>query len=298
MRSFKLVSLITAALMGSASFGQAADLIPAPETVELPPEVSAVAVNGWYIRGDIGYSSYDHDDFRFFQGPSLTGIIPDPDTDSSFFLSGGIGYQVNDYFRVDATYSRFYGADVTGSSRGVSSAPGPLQCNFAALGTLCDFNDEQEFDADLLMANAYVDLGNFSGFTPYVGAGIGGAHVTYGGLTNTQNCSDPSDPGCFPGVDGLVINHNGEDEWRFAWQLHAGASIDLTCQLKADVGYTYTQIEGQGKAFGFPIGDVNIGTQGFDGGFDAHTGRVGLRYAFDNSACGGGLPVGPEPVFK
>ncbi len=30
-----------------------------------------------------------------------------------------------------------------------------------------------------LMANAYVDLGHFNGLTPYVGAGIGGAYVTY-----------------------------------------------------------------------------------------------------------------------
>ncbi|MDZ7823233.1 MAG: hypothetical protein U5K75_03775 [Ahrensia sp.] len=42
------------------------------------------------------------------------------------------------------------------------------------------------FTALTALANAYVDLGTFNGYiTPYVGAGIGGARVTWSNLSNT-----------------------------------------------------------------------------------------------------------------
>jgi len=132
------------------------------------------------------------------------------------------------------------------------------------------------------MANAYVDLGTFRGFTPYVGAGVGGAHVTYGTLLNDQTCT-PVNVAC----DANDFNHAGEDGWRFAWALHAGASYDINCRVKLDGGYTFTRVEG-GRMFGTGIpvaGGAAAGGDGFDGGIDIHSAHVGLRYHLDNSAC-------------
>ena len=299
MRSFKKMSLVVAALMASSAMVQAADLLP-PTVEELPPEiVPHVSAGGWYIRGDIGYSSssFDEDQFgagtRFFQGPSLTGIVVNQDIDDTLSLRGGIGYQVNDYLRVDTTLEYFREASVSGESRATFSAPGPVQCNFAAAGELCNFSDSTGYDATTLLANAYVDLGTISGITPYVGAGIGGAHVTYDPLFNTQNCVTPAT--C--GVDGRRDRHAGEDQWRFAWAVHAGASYDINCRLKADAGYTFTRIEG-GKAFAFTEASGFVGTQGFDNGIDVHTGRVGLRYALSDSGCTPPPPVHQPVVYK
>jgi len=301
MRSFKKLSLVAAALMASTAMVQAADLIPAP-THDLPPEVVPVAATtGWYIRGDIGYASADYkDDTRFVQvdpiaGPTLNGIISGSDLDSTFVLKGGIGYQVNDYFRVDGTVAYYGSLEANGSSRSIFSAPGPVQCNFAAIGELCNFSDTQELDATVFLANAYVDLGTFNGFTPYVGAGIGGARVKYDTLTNTQNCVTPAT--C--GVDGLTETHQGESDTRFAWALHAGASYDINCRLKADVGYSYTRIE-EGNAFAYSDTQVALGAsgvQGFDEGIEIHSGTFGLRYALSDAGCA--QPVHqPQVVYK
>jgi len=284
MRSLNKLSFVAAALMASTAMVQAADLIP-HQKYDDQVEVTPHSVGGWYIRGDIGYASLDYDsDTTFFQGPSRTGIIAGSELDSTWSIQGGIGYQVTDYFRVDATLSHYFETEASGSS-GQNA-----RCNFSALATtLCNFDDRQELDATVLMANAYVDLGTINGFTPYVGAGIGGAHVSYGDLRNTQTCIVAS-ADCIPGTD----SHVGAEKWRFAYALHAGASYDINCKLKADAGYTFTRIEG-GEAFGFTAASGFSGAQGFDHGIDIHEGRVGLRYALDGGNC---TPPPPPVVYK
>jgi len=291
MRSLNKLSLVAATLMASSAMVQAADLIP-HQKYDDQVEVTPHAVGGWYIRGDIGYASLEYDaDTTFFQGSSQTGIISGSDLDSTWSIQGGIGYQVTDYFRVDATLSYYNETTATGSSRSIFSTPGPVQCNFSAIGEQCNFSDTQDLDATVLMANAYADLGTINGFTPYVGAGIGGAHVEYDVLRNVQNCVSPAT--C--GSDGLTGIHDGRAQWRFAYAIHAGASYDINCKLKADAGYTFTRIEG-GKAFGFTEQSGFQGTQGFDQGIDIHEGRVGLRYAVGAGDCH--PPAQPPVVYK
>ncbi len=296
MRSFKKMSLVAAALMASTAMVQAADLIPAP-THDLPPEVVPVAAaSGWYIRGDIGYASLDHRGVDYLQGPFLTGQFEQHELDSTWSIQGGIGYQVTDYFRVDGTIKYLGASDFDGSS-----APAGSGCSGGAVyaGFTCDYNDDAELEsATIFMANAYVDLGTVNGFTPYVGAGIGGARVKWGDLLNDQTCT-PGDPAC----DGEDFSHAGESETRFAWAVHAGASYDVSCRTKIDAGYTYTRIEG-GKQFGTGVGvagslapGVAQGGNGFDRGIEIHEGRVGLRYALSDAGCH--QPVHqPQVVYK
>ncbi|MBX8803520.1 porin family protein, partial [Ochrobactrum sp. MR28] len=81
-------------------------------------------------------------------------------------LGGGVGYQVTGYFRTDLTVDYLTRAKFSGSTSGVCTA------NNAYAD--CVSNDTAKMSALSILANAYIDLGNFNGFTPYVGAGIGG----------------------------------------------------------------------------------------------------------------------------
>src|SRR6185295_8630021 len=89
-------------------------------------------------------------------------------------------------------------------------------------GVVCSSNDHSSYSGWLLLANAYADIGTWYGFTPYVGAGIGGAHVKWDDLANT--------------IDGVTTTHGGAENWRFAWALMAGTSYCLTNELKLDGG--------------------------------------------------------------
>ena len=156
---------------------------------------------------------------NFLQGPFFTGNFSQADLDETFSIQGGIGYQVTDYFRVDGTIKYLGESDFTGVSSTVANPP----CN-GFVGSTCSFQDNGELEsATLFMANAYVDLGTVNGFTPYIGGGIGAARVKYGDLLNDQTC-DPAAPAGCSDNDSL---HGGESSTRFAYSIHAGASLSL-----------------------------------------------------------------------
>src|SRR5262245_59339311 len=88
-----------AALMSTASL--AADLAP-PMRAPIPVPVVA---GGWYLRGYIGSSNeflkeITHPDF--LTAPAF-GFLDKGGFDAAPFGGGGIGYQWNNWFRVDAT---------------------------------------------------------------------------------------------------------------------------------------------------------------------------------------------------
>ena len=139
----------------------------------------------------------------------------------------------------------------------------------------------------LLLANAYVDLGTWGRFTPYVGAGIGGAHVKWDALANTAN--------------GFTTVHAGAKDWRFAYALMAGASYCINDRMEADVGYRFSHID-SGRMFEYAAGTAG---PGYDDGINTHEVRAGLRYKFGGKGqpCGGQVvayqpPEYIPPVYK
>lgn len=270
MSSFTKLSLIAAALMTSTAAAQAADLYE-PPVVEVVPEVRTVAVGGWYLRGDIGYSKVHVRGVEYFQGTSFSGEFEEHDVDGTWMLSGGIGYQVTDYFRVDATLDHHFSAAFNGSSAsGVACGDADGDPLTYDPDGVCNYDDDSNLAVTTIMANAYVDLGNYAGFTPYVGGGLGGALVHWDDLSNDETCT-----GTCTGVAG-DSNHDGIGDWRFAYALHAGVSYDLNASLKLDAGYTFKHIDG-GTMFDFD-GASGSGPQGFDEGIKIHTVRAGLRW--------------------
>ena len=311
MKKIASLLLFGAAMMASAAPSFAADIIEEPPVIIEPqPPVVVQAAGGWYIRGDVDYgmmrtSGVDYDvlsSISSFDTNKLKG---------SFSVGAGVGYQFSDHFRADWTLTHHFKSSFDGSTSGVclESADGGLT---STLTGSCVSADTSSVSIYALMANAYVDLGNYHGFTPYVGAGIGGAHVAWGDLTNvatctpsvgTNQCSDGA--GGWGAAGGAVTQtayvHKGISDWRFAYALHAGASYDLMANLKLDAGYSWTHING-GDMFRFqglaPVHADGTGVMGKDRGINIHEVRLGLRYQFGGYSAGGSSSYDAGPVYK
>lgn len=255
----KSLAGLVAALMTATSVS-AADLYqPEPVPVIDAPEVTVTEASGWYLRGDVGYSFNKLRGADYFQGSNATvARFGSTDVDNSFLFGAGVGYQINRHLRTDLTFDYLTKSDFKGSTRG--------SCGVALD---CISTDRTSMTAYNLMANAYVDLGTYGYVTPYVGAGIGGAYVKWKDLQNTS-CSVSNPANCDP-----TQGHGGKGSWRFAYALMAGASIDVTCNVKADIGYRFRQIS-RGDMFGY----ANNGGPGRDKGLTSHEARLGARYVF------------------
>ena len=266
-------AVAAATSVGIIAGAQAADL-PPPVIIEAPvhvPEVVPKKFSGWYIRGDIGYgwSEFKGAEYITYGPPPGTGIL-NGDLKGAFSIGGGVGYQVNEFFRTDLTLDYMFKTDFDGSTDGFCTAGG--------VALACSSVDVSGYEAWTLLANAYVDLGHYAGFTPYVGAGIGGAYVKWHELENTIP----------PGFDqsGTTI-HGGSAEWRFAYALMAGVSYAATKNVAVDLGYRYKHING-GRMFQFAGG---VGP-GFDKNIHVHEVRAGVRYKFGGPAH---KPYSPPP---
>ena len=127
------------------------------------------------------------------------------------------------------------------------------------------------------MANGYVDLGTYVGFTPYLGAGVGYSYVSWADLNSSYYCVDGAVDSCSSGDPVGYSSNSGEDGWRFTYALMAGFAYDVTRNFKIDVGYKYRQIDG-GDMFAWAAGSGASGVQGTSGDITSHEFRVGLRY--------------------
>jgi len=282
--------LVGAFLLGGLAVpASAADLYEPVIEPQPVVEYREVSTGNWYIRGDVDYTKlkYRGGDYtvvetvsnccgdivaaRLVEGNAINGKLKE-----SFSIGGGIGYKINDYFRTDLTLDYQTKSKFRGTTTGC--------------GGFCVSQDSSDVTALSLLANAYVDLGTWHKFTPYVGGGIGGAHVKWGDLRNTS-CS-------LDGVCDATLTHDGHSEWRFAYAAMAGVSYAFTSNLALDVGYQYKRIA-EGRMFG---GDNAVGGpytgHGRDEGLDFHSVKAGLRYSFGGSAVAQSASYEPAPVYK
>lgn len=218
-----------AAFTFTGGLAQAADLdqilyaTPAEQDVFKPVEIGS----GWYLRGDIAYVPSNNAKVRL-KGHDWWGTEKG-EIKATAAYSGGVGYQFTDNIR----------GDITAGYRKLKVSGEPIQADI--------------WEA---MANAYYDIGNFSGVTPYVGAGLGFANVDYkAGYKNPITGADLID---------------GRNTTRLQWALMAGAAIDVTENIKFDLGYRYARIS-SGDA-----GDRGALTYA-DKGLQSHQIRAGIR---------------------
>jgi opacity protein-like surface antigen len=260
---------LLAAVAIPAGVATAADYEP---PIVQEPEVPVEVGTGWYLRGDIGYvfdTSTDGFSYRTFDGASYGSGVFDGDLDDQATFGIGAGYHFTDLFRGDVTL------DGMGNTfRGESFSL--LPCTPVLIGTTCRSEDRAEVTAVSLMANGYFDFGTFSGFTPYVGGGLGYTYVSWDSLQSNYFCGGPN---CGVALVGTSEN-GGVSDWRFTWQAMAGVAYAINNYLKLDIGYRYRQIEG-GDMFAWDAGSAGLGAegvQGFDGDTSQQEIRVGLRW--------------------
>ncbi|WP_152045133.1 outer membrane protein [Aureimonas psammosilenae] len=265
------VLIVGVACLGLTGVAKAADIFDAP--LESAPLVPVEVGSGWYLRGDVSYDFKSDVDVKFDRSYVDTNGVDFSDHGSVGGISLkdnadfgiGFGYQFTDMLRGDLT------AHYWESKLKLSGAEfGDTACLSFPAGFDCS-SENSEAKTWELMANAYLDLGTFAGFTPYVGGGVGAARVKYTNFSALGNCFDAN----LCNADASV-EFDGANDWRFAYALTGGISYDIAQNLKLDVGYRYVNVDG-GDVAQTPL---NGGTMSFkDDGFDRHTIQAGLRYS-------------------
>ena len=220
----RAVALAGLAALGAAP-AQAADYLnfpveSAPAFVLKPVELGS----GWYLRGGLGASNN--------KGPQLIPEAP-VGRKPNWALDVGAGYKLNNWLRTDATLTFNKPQDVTRAGAPVTYA---------------------EINKVDMMLNAYVDLGSWSGFTPFVGVGGGvsllKAQTSFGDLKASKK------------------------SYNLAWSLMGGVAYDITPQLKTEFSYRYLN-SGSFTSLSSPlVGSVKSK-------IDSHQMQIGFRYMLD-----------------
>lgn len=228
MRLFRSVLLTTlaAALPGVAmaadmGFGMGPVLSSQPRSTE--EEIGS----GWYLRGDIGYALGNKPKVSF--SDASTSLSNSTASNAATF-GGGFGYKFDNFrgdITVDAINQRKVGWSRTSGCYGLTCPGGILN------------SGKQTFTTTL--ANAYFDMGQWGGLTPYVGAGIGFA---YGG-SSIDGYVSPTAYSSLPGATYTNYSYQASHENRFslAAAAMAGASYNLGSGIMLDAGYRFLWVD-------------------------------------------------------
>ncbi|MBV8792078.1 MAG: porin family protein [Pseudolabrys sp.] len=212
--------------------------LPPPAVTDTPYGFDAVD-GGWYLRGDIGH--------RWGRVGNASTTAPFTAPSDSKLGDGAVGTVGGGYKR------NWLRGDVTvdlGSSQkytGTTLAPGDTTA---------------KIQTSSILANGYLDLGSWFGFTPYVGAGAG---ATYLKMSDYQSAGAPP-----------FTNTSPHRQWNFTWAAMAGVGWRVAPNMVLDLGYRY---------LGF--GDLNTNTdvsgQTTFKNVAAHEVRIGVRWYFDDA---------------
>lgn len=212
------LTILTMALTASfvTNAARAADYqLPPPQVYVQPPPIEPYT-ESWYLRGFVGVGMTNTFKLDFLENPAhTTNFVFDQNSNSdTFFVGGGVGYEWNNWLRFDVTGE--YRAKTQVNARGV-------------FDTVTGNGDAYQgyIKSWIFLGNAFIDLGTWNCFTPFVGAGIGTA---YNQLANFVDMGI--------GTTGAGFGRNSA-EWHLAWALYAGVAYNVTKNLKIDLNYRY-----------------------------------------------------------
>jgi opacity protein-like surface antigen len=271
MRCVKsLVAAGAASLLSSVAF--AADMPIAAPPMYAPPAVEDFS--GWYLRGDIGISNQRVQRLNNVLDATNTSSVQNLGFDSAGIFGLGVGYKVNNWFRVDVTgeydgNSRFFGTDR------ITFPGGVVTHTYHATRS-----------AWVVLANAYVDLGTWWNVTPFIGAGVGGARVGIANFTDQSIANNGA--GALP---SLTFGDN-LSKWNLAWALHAGLAYKVTPNFTVELAYRYLDmgngLTGDLRAFDGTNSIVNPTT--FKN-ITSHDLKIGVRWNLENPPFDAPPPV-------
>jgi opacity protein-like surface antigen len=265
-----ILSTLAPAIAPTAAMSADMDPIYVDEQVVTPVEFGS----GWYLRGDVGYS---------FHGPFDEDGTDADDLDfTPINASVAVGYQYNDYLRGELEFgylgSMSFDSDAARCS-GISTftpIAGPVVVGPDTIG--CEGHVVGENEMWNSLVNGYVDLGQYGGFKPYVGAGLGLVYNNYSGDSDQPTCTDTSVTDATGTTDFVCdvqpdANSESGKSYGFLWQLSAGFGYQLTENTMLDVGYRYLSSPNVLQV-------VNkSGVVDTKEGMSAQQVRIGLRYA-------------------
>jgi opacity protein-like surface antigen len=233
---FKLLAGAAAVALIAGTPALAADLI-----VDVPvDEPVAVADMGWYLSvfGGAQWTSISADD-----SSPPGGQFFDFDSDIGWQFGVALGANFTDNLRGEVELS----SGAVGLSEVTISggpAPGPFDNDTYAI-------TDGSASVSYLLGNLWFDIDTGSGFTPYIGGGLGAGYVTAEGT-----------------AVGTPIDMSG---WGWAYQVGAGVKIDVADNMALDLGYRYKAVVGAELEGG---GDDAVADLG------SHVVQVGLTFGF------------------
>lgn len=243
----------TSLIAGAAAITLAGPAIAADMPLPVYKAPVVLQTGGWYLRGDIGMTNQRVKELTSPDPGFPFVTVVEKSFDSSPLFGLGVGYQFNNWLRVDAT----------GEYRGGATFRGLDVWND---GTA--FNDYYGTKSEwLFLANAYIDLGTWWCVTPFVGAGIGASRNTISNWRDTNFATS-------------ALGYSGSNsQWDFAWALHAGLAYKVNPNFTVELAYRYVSLGD------FATGDM-IGYNGANtvynpiylNGVTSHDVKLGLRW--------------------
>jgi opacity protein-like surface antigen len=227
--------------------------------------------SNWYLRGDIGLSVDQAPSFSMAAAsmpPAGPGILPFSSTLGSSSWRDDVsadidlGYRLNNWLRFEGAYEYRTGP----AGHNINSVICPTT---AAPTNTCTSDLYLRQRNSTALASAYVDLGNYWGFTPYLGAGAGlNANMIDGSVAYTDNLTGA------PYIGGWSRSVQS-NKYSLAWALMAGLGIQISPSATLDVGYRYlnagTSTVPITPQIGSSVKQPNV-SQDF---------RIGIRYMAD-----------------
>ena len=208
------------------SAARAADYSPPPQppiVYQQPQTECCAAIDNWYLRGFVGVGMTGKSTLDVSPLPADTFIASNSMGDS-IFLGGAVGYNWNNWLRFD--FSAEYRAKARIDAL-IYSQPG-------GSGPVAVDQYQGDLKSWVFLANAFVDLGTWNCFTPFVGVGIGGAYNMVTNFTDiTPNVAAFGSDGSAFGLGRNTSN------WNLAWALYAGVGYKVTKNFNIDLTYRY-----------------------------------------------------------
>jgi opacity protein-like surface antigen len=225
VRARLMVSALAFVPLFAAAAAHAADYsYPQPPPVYQPPPQPIVIqqpapefAGNWYLRGQIGYGAMGYNKFEISPLNPGDQVVAHNMSDA-YFIGAGVGYEWNSWLRFDATLEYRFKSNLYALGTYTNPAPGGTD----------EYNGHLSSWVGLL--NAYVDLGTWDCFTPFVGVGVGFARNTISDLVDVN--------------PGAITYGKGRDtsKWNFAWALYGGVTYNVSKSFKVDLTYRYLNL--------------------------------------------------------
>ncbi|WP_342360708.1 outer membrane protein [Terrarubrum flagellatum] len=275
MGALNTFALAGALVIGATAVASGADLPPPPMAYPAAPLRGSIDASGVYLRGDVGMGVMGNVKGTYQNLPATTSVTYNDGSYGNVGFAGiGIGYQFNNWFRFD----------VTGELRGTAKI-GFRDTYSDTFGNRGTNSISGHLNTSVFLANAYVDMGNWHGFTPFLGAGVGAAYHRVSALDDIGNSLPAAGGGPFAAVGGF----DGKSKTSLAWALMAGVAYDVTPNVKLELGYRYLNM---GKAESGLACTLTClpGTSVKIRDIDSHDIKLGFRWLL------GGPDYAPPPI--